>query len=103
MKAETISPRYDWILCRWLKHESLTPSGIVLSAGKESQAAMVCKKAKVLAVGPGARAEHGKLAPMRLEAGSVVLTSSSAGRPVAPGERELVLMKEGDVLAVVTE
>jgi len=58
------------------------------------------KQGTVLAVGPGKINDEGKQEPMTLKEGDVVLFGGYAGREV-PGEEEVLILAEDDVLAVV--
>jgi chaperonin GroES len=58
-------------------------------------------KGEVVAVGPGARDEHGKLQPLELKAGDRVLFGKWSGTEVKIDGEELMIMKESDVMGVI--
>lgn len=56
---------------------------------------------EVIAVGPG-RFEKGERVPMEVEVGSKVLYSKYAGTDVRIGDEEYLIVKESDVLAIIS-
>jgi chaperonin GroES len=54
-----------------------------------------------MAVGPGARDEHGKLQPLDLKVGDRVLFGKWSGTEVKLDGEELMIMKESDVMGVI--
>jgi chaperonin GroES len=55
----------------------------------------------VIAVGPGARDEQGKLQPLDLKAGDRVLFGKWSGTEVKLDGEELMIMKESDIMGVI--
>jgi chaperonin GroES len=55
----------------------------------------------VIAVGPGARDEGGKLQPLELEAGDRILFGKWSGSEVKIDGEDLLIMKESDVMGVI--
>ena len=56
---------------------------------------------EVIAAGPGARGEDGKLQPMDLKAGDRVLFGKWSGTEVKLDGEELIIMKESDIMGVL--
>jgi chaperonin GroES len=56
---------------------------------------------EVIAVGPGARDEQGKLIPLDVKAGDRILFGKWSGTEVRIDGEELLIMKESDVLGIV--
>ena len=56
---------------------------------------------EVVAAGPGARGEDGKLQPMELKAGDRVLFGKWSGTEVKLEGEELIIMKESDIMGVI--
>ena len=52
-------------------------------------------------MGPGARDESGKLVPLDLKAGDIVLFGKWSGSEVKIGGQELLIMKESDIMGVI--
>ena len=57
--------------------------------------------AEVVAVGPGAHTDDGKLIPMDVKVGDKVITSKYSGTEVKVDGVEYTIVKQGDILAVV--
>jgi chaperonin GroES len=55
----------------------------------------------VIAVGPGARTEDGKLIPLDVKAGDVVLFGKWSGTEVKIEGEELLIMKESDIMGII--
>ncbi len=56
---------------------------------------------EVLAVGPGARDEAGKLVPLDVKVGDLVLFGKWSGTEVKIDGQELLIMKEADIMGVI--
>ena len=56
---------------------------------------------EVVAAGPGARGEDGKIQPMELKAGDRVLFGKWSGTEVKLDGEELIIMKESDIMGVI--
>jgi chaperonin GroES len=56
---------------------------------------------EVIAVGPGARDESGKLVPLDVKAGDRVLFGKWSGTEVKIDGQDVVIMKESDILGVL--
>jgi chaperonin GroES len=94
-----IKPLGDRLVIKPLEGEEVTPSGIVLpETAKEKP-----QKGEVLAVGPGARDEDGKRIVMDVKAGDKVLFAKYAGTEIKIDNEKVLILRESDVLAIVTE
>jgi len=94
-----LKPLGDRLVIKPLEGEEVTPSGIVLpETAKEKP-----QKGEVLAVGPGARDEDGKRIVMDVKAGDKVLFAKYAGTEIKIDSEKLLILRESDVLAIVTE
>ncbi|MDP2641291.1 MAG: co-chaperone GroES [Candidatus Yanofskybacteria bacterium] len=93
-----IKPTADHVVIEPLKQEEKTKSGIVLpeTASKERP-----EQGKVVAVGPGRRTEDGKVIPMEVKEGDVVLFTKYGPNEVTVAEKEYLIAKEDDILAVL--
>jgi len=90
-----IKPLSDHILVEPLEEETKLPSGIVIpDTAKEKP-----QKGKVLAVGPGKRDEKGDRIPLEIKVDDVVLFKKWGGTEVKIEGKELLLVKEDDILA----
>ena len=94
-----LKPLGDRVVIKPLEGEEVTPSGIVLpETAKEKP-----QKGEVLAVGPGARDEDGKRIAMDVKAGDKVLFAKYAGTEIKIDSEKLLILRESDILAIVTE
>ena len=90
-------PLHDRVVVRRLEQEEKTAGGIIIpDTAKEKP-----QEGEVIAVGPGARDEHGKLQPLDLKAGDRVLFGKWSGTEVKIDGEELMIMKESDVMGVI--
>ncbi len=90
-------PLHDRVVVRRLEQEEKTAGGIIIpDTAKEKP-----QEGEVVAVGPGARDEHGKLQPLDLKAGDRVLCGKWSGTEVKIDGEELMIMKESDVMGVI--
>jgi chaperonin GroES len=94
-----LKPLGDRLVIKPLEQEEVLASGIVLpETAKEKP-----QKGEVLAVGPGARDEDGKRIAMDVKAGDKVLFAKYAGTEVKIEGEKVLILRESDVLAIVTE
>ena len=97
MGKTTIKPLADRVVVRALAREEKTASGIVLpDTAKEKP-----QEGEVIAVGPG-RHEDGKLIPLDVKAGDRVIFSKYAGTEIKLNDEEVLVMRESDLLAVIS-
>ena len=90
-------PLHDRVVLRRLEGEEKTKAGIIIpDTAKEKP-----QEGEVVAVGPGARDEAGKLIPIDLKAGDRVLFGKWSGTEVKIDGEELLIMKESDVMGVL--
>ena len=93
-----LQPLADRLIVEVLDEEETTISGIVLpdTAREKPQ------RGRVLAVGPGGRAESsGEVIPLEVAAGDEVIFSKYGGTEVKVGADDLLILRESDVLAKV--
>ncbi|MCI8413967.1 MAG: co-chaperone GroES [Clostridia bacterium] len=91
-----IRPLFDRIVIEPVDTEEKTKSGIVLLAKDQEKPQM----AKVIAVGPGGNVD-GKEVVMELKVGDKVLYSKYAGSEFKIDGKDVTIMRQSDVLAVV--
>ena len=90
-------PLHDRVVIRRLEGEEKTKAGIIIpDTAKEKP-----QEGEVVAVGPGARDEAGKLIPIDLKAGDRVLFGKWSGTEVKIDGEELLITKESDVMGVL--
>ena len=90
-------PLHDRVVVRRVDAEEKTKGGIIIpDTAKEKP-----QEGEVVAAGPGARDESGKLVPLDLKAGDRILFGKWSGTEVKIDGEELLIMKESDVMGVV--
>jgi chaperonin GroES len=90
-------PLHDRVVVRRLEQEEKTAGGIIIpDTAKEKP-----QEGEVIAVGPGARGEDGKLHPLDVKDGDRVLFGKWSGTEVKIDGEELIIMKESDIMGVI--
>lgn len=90
-------PLHDRVLVRRLEQEAKTAGGIIIpDTAKEKPT-----EGEIVAVGSGARDESGKVTPLDVKAGDIVLFSKWAGTEITINGEELVVMKESDIIGIL--
>ena len=90
-------PLHDRVVVKRIDAEEKTKGGIIIpDTAKEKP-----QEGEVIAVGPGARDESGKLIPLDLKAGDRILFGKWSGTEIKLEGEELLIMKESDVMGVV--
>ena len=91
-------PLGDRVLVKRVEEESKTKGGIIIpDTAKEKP-----QEGEVVAAGPGARDENGKVQPLELKAGDKILFGKWSGTEVKIDGDDLIIMKESDVLGVLS-
>jgi len=95
-----LRPLADRVIVEPIEEEEITAGGIVLpETAKEKP-----QRGTVLAVGPGKRDDQGKVIPVDVVVGDVVLYAKYGGTEVKLGTgQEVLVLRESDILAVVEE
>jgi chaperonin GroES len=90
-------PLHDRVVVKRIDAEEKTKGGIIIpDTAKEKP-----QEGEVVAVGPGARDEAGKLVPLDLKPGDRVLFGKWSGAEVKIDGEDLLIMKESDIMGVV--
>ncbi len=92
-----IQPLHDRVVVQREESETVTAGGIVLPDSAKDKPT----RGKIISVGEGRLLESGALSPLQVKVGDRVLFTSYAGEQFKLGDRELLLMREEDVLAVI--
>ncbi|QOG23467.1 co-chaperone GroES [Bradyrhizobium sp. SEMIA] len=92
-------PLHDRVVVKRIEAEEKTKGGIIIpDTAKEKPS-----QGEITAVGPGGRDEAGKLIPVDLKVGDRVLFGKWSGNEVVLDGQDLLIMKESDILGVLTE
>lgn len=90
-------PLHDRVVVKRIDAEEKTKGGIIIpDTAKEKP-----QEGEIVAVGPGARDEQGKLVPLDLKVGDRVLFGKWSGTEVKIDGEDLLIMKESDIMGVV--
>ena len=90
-----IEPLGDRVVIKPTPKEEVSKGGIVLpDTAKEKP-----QEGKIIAVGPGRLTEDGKRIAMDVKKGDKVIYSKYAGTEFKLNDEELIIMREGDILA----
>src|SRR5207244_562530 len=90
-------PLHDRVVIRRLEGEEKTKGGIIIpDTAKEKP-----QQGEVVAVGPGARDEAGKVVPLDVKPGDRVLFGKWSGTEVKIDGEDLLIMKESDILGIL--
>jgi chaperonin GroES len=92
-------PLHDRVLIRRVESEEKTRGGIIIpDTAKEKP-----MEGEVVAVGPGARGEDGKIQELDVKAGDRVLFGKWSGTEIKLDGEELIIMKESDIMGVLDQ
>jgi len=98
MAEVNLKPLGDRVIVEAIEEQEVTASGIVLpETAKEKP-----QKGTILAAGPGRKDDDGKLVPMDVKVGDVVLYARYGGTEVKlDSDTTVLVMRESDILAIV--
>ena len=92
-------PLHDRVLVQPLDGEEKTAGGIIIpDTAKEKPS-----EGKIIAVGPGAKTEDGKILPMEVKVGDLVLFGKWSGTQVKIDGVEYSIMKESDIMGIMSK
>jgi chaperonin GroES len=92
-------PLHDRVVVERIDAEAKSAGGIIIpDTAKEKPS-----QGEIIAVGPGARDEAGKLIPIDLKKGDRVLFGKWSGTEVKLDSVEYLIMKESDIMGVLQE
>jgi len=92
-------PLHDRVVVRRVDAEMKTAGGIIIPDTAQEKP----QQGEVVAVGPGARNDKGDIAPMDLKSGDRVLFGKWSGTEVKIDGEDLLIMKESDIMGVLTD
>lgn len=90
-------PLHDRVLLRRLESATKTAGGIIIPDNAKEKPA----EGEVVAAGTGVRDESGKLQPLAVKEGDLVLFSKWSGTEVTIDGEELLVVKESDILGLI--
>ena len=90
-------PLHDRVVVKRVEEDTKTKGGIIIPETAQEKP----MQGKIIAVGPGARDESGKLVPLDVKKGDTVLFGKWSGTEVKIDGEELLIMKESDIMGVL--
>jgi chaperonin GroES len=90
-------PLHDRVVVKRVEEDKKSRGGIIIPETAQEKPMY----GEVVAVGPGGRDEAGKLIPVDVKAGDIILFGKWSGTEVKIDGTEYLIMKEGDILGVV--
>ena len=91
-------PLHDRVVVEPLEQEEKTAGGIIVPDTAQEKP----MQGKVVAVGPGARDDDGALQPLDVKKGDTILYGKYSGTEVKIDDKELLIMRESDIMGVLT-
>ena len=91
-------PLHDRVLIRRVDPEAKTSGGIIIPDTAQEKP----MEGEIVAVGPGARDDNGKVVPLDVEAGDRILFGKWSGSEIKLDGKDLLIMNESDIMGIVT-
>lgn len=93
--AIKLQPLGDRVVVQPSQEEEVSKGGIILpDTAKEKP-----QRGMIIAVGPGKLDEEGKRIPMEVKKGDKVIYSKYAGSEIKQDDKEVLILRESDILA----
>ena len=90
-------PLHDRVLVRRIEAEEKTAGGIIIPDTAQEKPS----EGEIVAVGTGARNEQGQVHPLEVKAGDRVLFGKWSGTEVKLDGKDLLIMKESDIMGII--
>ena len=90
-------PLHDRVVVKRVEEDTKTKGGIIIPETAQEKP----MQGEIIAVGPGARDESGKVVPLDVKKGDKVLFGKWSGTEVKIDGTELLIMKESDIMGVL--
>jgi chaperonin GroES len=97
--AVKFKPLGDRVIVEPSEEEQKTSSGVYLPDSAQERP----QRGVIIAVGPGRFDDNGKRVVMELKAGDKVLFAKYGGTEVKMGDKDILVLKESDILAIIQE
>lgn len=95
----SLRPLHDRVLVRRVEEEAKTAGGIIIpDSAKEKPS-----EGEVVAVGSGMKADNGTVVPLDVKEGDKILFGKWSGTEVKVGGEDLLIMKESDILGILSQ
>ena len=93
----SFTPLHDRVLVRRIESDEKTAGGLIIPDNAKEKPC----RGEVIAVGLGARDQHGKYIEMAVKAGDHILFGKWSGTEITLDGEDLLIMKESDILGIV--
>ena len=90
-------PLHDRVVLKRVEEDTKTKGGIIIPETAQEKP----MQGEIIAVGPGARDESGKIAPLDVKKGDRVLFGKWSGTEVKIDGTEYLIMKESDIMGII--
>ena len=90
-------PLHDRVVVRRVDEDTKTAGGIIIPETAQEKPS----QGEIVGVGPGARDETGKVQPLDVKNGDLVLFGKWSGTEVKIDDEDLLIMKESDIMGVI--
>jgi chaperonin GroES len=91
-------PLHDRVLVRRVEAEAKTAGGIIIPDTVQEKP----QEGEVVSAGAGSKAEDGTVTPLDVKAGDKILFGKWSGTEVKIDGEDLLIMKESDILGIVS-
>jgi chaperonin GroES len=93
----TFRPLHDRVVIRRAEGDVTSKGGIIIPDNAKEKP----QEGDVIAVGPGSRDDSGKLIPLDVKLGDIVLFGKWSGTEIKLDGEDLLIMKETDIMGIV--
>lgn len=90
-------PLGDRVVLKRIEAEQKTASGIIIPDTAQEKP----QQGEIVAVGAGARDDSGKIVPLEVKVGDIVLFGKWSGTEIKLDGQEYLVMKESDIIGIV--
>jgi len=92
-----LKPLHDRVVVRRIEQEARSKGGIIIPDTAQEKP----MQGEIIAAGPGARGEDGRIAPLDVKVGDKVLFGKWSGTEVKLDGQDVIVMKESDLMGVL--
>ncbi|MED5339170.1 MAG: co-chaperone GroES [Pseudomonadota bacterium] len=90
-------PLHDRVLVKRIEGDEKSSGGLIIPDSAQEKPS----EGEVLAVGPGARGDDGKIHPLDVKTGNKILFGKWSGSEVKIDGEDLIIMKESDIMGII--
>jgi len=90
-------PLHDRVLVKRIEGDEKSSGGIIIPDSAQEKPS----EGEVLAVGPGARGDDGKIHPLDVKTGNKILFGKWSGSEIKIDGEDIIIMKESDIMGII--